>query len=512
MELIKRNIHMDRIKCNAVTQITLEEDRNVPDQKPDMERILLRKGDIRITEWKIGENRIQVKGQLVYRILYLTEEESVSYIDGEIPFEETIYMDGIQMGDAVEIESHLEDLSIEMINSRKVSIRALLMLRPEVEELYDEEVIVDLYSSEDVEMRKDTLHAVEIALQKKDILRWRDEFEIPQNYPNVFEILWKDIFVEGLGFETQDDKIVVQGDIRTFVLYEGEGEEHPIKFYEKTIPLRETLECQGCKGTMLQNVSAKVSHGEIEVKSDADGEERLISLDVLLDLVLKLYAEEQLDVVTDVYGIKEKLEPVKREGRVNCQLFRTIGKNKVMEQIKLPADAGDWVSMCYCNAEPIIEEKTPVENGIELLGTMTVTALYFSEGDRMELLEEQIPFEYVLELPDESEDCRYDVTVTAEQLSISPLPDNEADVRVILKFELFGFCMQNENLMIDIREEKQDVEMADDLPGIVAYVALDGDDIWELGKRYHVMRSRIREMNHLDSDILKKGQKVLIVR
>ena len=42
MELIKKNIHLDRIKCRASSQITLEDDRNVPDQKPDMERILFK--------------------------------------------------------------------------------------------------------------------------------------------------------------------------------------------------------------------------------------------------------------------------------------------------------------------------------------------------------------------------------------------------------------------------------------------------------------------------------------
>ena len=36
MELIKKNIHMDRIRTQAVSQVTLEEDMNIPDQKPDV--------------------------------------------------------------------------------------------------------------------------------------------------------------------------------------------------------------------------------------------------------------------------------------------------------------------------------------------------------------------------------------------------------------------------------------------------------------------------------------------
>lgn len=46
MELLKKNIHMDRTGAEAVSQITLEEDVNIPDQKPDAEKIVFRKGTV----------------------------------------------------------------------------------------------------------------------------------------------------------------------------------------------------------------------------------------------------------------------------------------------------------------------------------------------------------------------------------------------------------------------------------------------------------------------------------
>ena len=36
MELEKRKIYMNRQKARIVTQVTIDEDRNVPDVKPDM--------------------------------------------------------------------------------------------------------------------------------------------------------------------------------------------------------------------------------------------------------------------------------------------------------------------------------------------------------------------------------------------------------------------------------------------------------------------------------------------
>ncbi len=45
MDLTKKYIHMNREKGKAVTQITLDDDFNVPDMKPDLIRIILDKGE-----------------------------------------------------------------------------------------------------------------------------------------------------------------------------------------------------------------------------------------------------------------------------------------------------------------------------------------------------------------------------------------------------------------------------------------------------------------------------------
>ena len=40
MELIKKNIHMNKLKNKAVSQLTLDDDYNVPDSKPDIGKII----------------------------------------------------------------------------------------------------------------------------------------------------------------------------------------------------------------------------------------------------------------------------------------------------------------------------------------------------------------------------------------------------------------------------------------------------------------------------------------
>ena len=75
MELVKKKIHMDRISSRAGTQVVLEEDVNISDNKPDASYLLNSKGEIIMEEIRAGENVVNLRGRLVVSILYLTDME-----------------------------------------------------------------------------------------------------------------------------------------------------------------------------------------------------------------------------------------------------------------------------------------------------------------------------------------------------------------------------------------------------------------------------------------------------
>ena len=59
MELKKANLHMDQVKCQINTQITLEEDKNISDRNPDASAILAEKGRIIIEDIRPGKERAE---------------------------------------------------------------------------------------------------------------------------------------------------------------------------------------------------------------------------------------------------------------------------------------------------------------------------------------------------------------------------------------------------------------------------------------------------------------------
>ena len=91
MELVKKKIHMDRINGRAGTQMVLEEDVNISDNKLDANYLLSSKGEIIMEEIRPGENAVSMKGKLVVSILYLTDMEGMcASMEAVIPFDSSI--------------------------------------------------------------------------------------------------------------------------------------------------------------------------------------------------------------------------------------------------------------------------------------------------------------------------------------------------------------------------------------------------------------------------------------
>ena len=70
-------------------------------------------------------------------VLYLSEdeEERLARTTGKLSFEENVYLEGIQQNDTVDVTWKIEDLSVSMINSRKISARSMITLTLQSDQL-----------------------------------------------------------------------------------------------------------------------------------------------------------------------------------------------------------------------------------------------------------------------------------------------------------------------------------------------------------------------------------------
>lgn len=519
MELIKKNIHMDRIKCRSTSQATLEEDINIPDSKPDVSNLIYEKGQVQIEEVKPTEDHVSIRGRLLFSVLYQTREEGQKLVcvEGKIPFEEQLYMEGVRGTDAVTVKPVLEDLTVGMINSRKLSVQALFTLKAWVEELYDEEAPVDLYFEENgtpFEYRKSRMDLAQIAIQKNDIFRIRDEVTLPQNYPNIFHIIWDSVTLEEVECKPLAENISIQGDVHMFLLYEGEGEEAPIRSFETVLPFSGTIECHGCNDNMIADISYEIGHCELEVRPDFDGEERMLGLELVLDIAMKLYEEETVEMISDVYGVTREVESVDREVELKQLLMKIGGKSKVTDRMKVKDADARVLQLLHSEGSVQIDSQEITAEGILLEGTVAVQVMYITGDDASpyNCLKGMLPFSYTLEVPGISPMDSFRVHANVGQLQVVMIDSEEMDVKAVLDFQAAVFRNIPQRLISDLKVSDLDMEKVNELPGMVVYVVQPEDNLWNIGKRYYVPVQKIKDINELNSDEVRPGDKLLIIK
>ena len=516
MELTKRNIHMDYLKCKASLQMTLENDVIIPDSRPDAAKLVLDRGNVVIEEVKTTDNHVNVKGKLLFCILYQAEgtgKGCLADMEGAIPFEEVIYMDEIESGDHVEVCGQLEDLSVDLINSRKVSVQSLIHLQAACEEVVDEEITTDLRSEEPVEFRKKTIEAAVLAVKKKDIFRIKEEVEIPGSFPNILSMIWWDISAGTMEFKVLEDKIALQGELRCFFLYRGEGEEEEVCHYETTIPFAGSLELSGVEEGMIPEIRYIMENRELEVRPDFDGQERVITFEECLELQICVYEEEQLDILSDVYGVVKEVSTIEKTGNFKRLLTKSSGKMKLSDHFQADDQAVlQKVLHTACSVQ--IEEQNVLAGGIEIKGMADVTVFCQSadESSPYEVVKGSIPFSHVLDAVEADEDCVCSVQAFVDQMAASVIDVNEVDVKCVIYFRTNVYKYQNEKIVKDILVSEPDPEKLAALPGIAVYMVKEGESLWDIGKRYYVTVSGLKQMNELGSEEVKAGDKILIVK
>ena len=521
MELLKKNIHMDRVRADAVSQITLEDDVNIPESKPDVSTLNFDKGTVVIDEVKPGTDHVNVRGRLLFCVLYHTSEEGSSLVtlEGKIPFEEKINMQDTSNTDTVTVDCDVEDLSISIINSRKLSVQSVITLNAAVEELYDEEAPIGVHGEETVEYRRAPMNLAQIAIFKNDIFRIKEEISLPSNYPNIFQILWNTVSLSDVEFKVMEGKISLQGDVHVFVLYEGEGEDHPVRAFENTMPFSGLLDCYGSREGMIPDIRYHLSlqdHGQqdISIRPDFDGEERNIGLELVLEIAMKLYEEEKVEVVTDIYGVTKEVETTVRPASLRRLLAKVNGKTKVTDHIRIKSGSAGILQLLHSEGSVSLEDQEVTENGIQLSGSLQVKVLYITGDDESPYanVQAQIPFQYTLEVADISPEDMSRVHAGLEQLQVTMLDGEEMDVKAILAFSTTVFKKVPVELIEDVQVSELDTAKLGSLPGMAIYMVRPGDNLWNIGRKYYVPVNTLRELNNLAGDELKPGQKLLIVK
>ena len=518
LELEKRNIHRNRLKSQTGTQVTLDDDFIVPDTMDDISEVILDSGLIQLEPVKVQRERITVRGKLEFHVLYRTEEGGLQTLGGAIPFEEGINVPELEEKDYVSVGWQLDDLDTEMIHSRKLGVRAIVTLEVKAESLYDTEAAVDMRDSGaadgeiHLQVKKKQVPAAAIALRRKDTYRLKEDVTLPGSKPAIERMLWTEMSLAGCLAKPLDGQIHLEGTLMVFVLYEGGGDGQ-VQWVEENIPFSGEVKMQGAEAEMIPAIGMKLVHREIEEKPDPDGELRELSVDAVIELDVRLYEEQELELLQDLYATNREIVPETADAVFDRILTRNFGKCKVAEKVNLETDPR-VLQICHSGGSVKLDGVESREEILALDGVLEVKLLYLTDDDArpVQAVTRLVPFHYEAEVPGIREDSSWYLEPGLEQLTAVMAGGGQAELRGVIAFDLLVLQPEPGQVIRQVQVLPADTEKMKAMPGIVGYFVQPQDSLWDVAKRFHTTEESILASNELPGGEIKAGDCLILVK
>lgn len=494
------------------TQILLEGDMIVPDSKPDLQEILRCEGRVKLKEKRISDDRISFSGEMEVSVLYRAKngEKPLYAMTSSLPLEDFLHMEGLGKDMDVTLDAELEHLDCQIINDRKISVKAIIGVEAEAEQEKTAEVLTDV-TGEGMECLTETLQMETETAELKDRFTVKEELTIPASRPEIGEVLLENIRLTEQDIRPMDGKAMVRGNLCISLLYtDGEGN---IGSVTEKIPFNGYLENGNIQPKTDLTGELTVEDCRLTPAVDEDGETRQMNVDVTIGAVLNGKEAVEREILQDAYAPNGAVTLQKET--ITYPVTVANGKNQftIKERMQLENGEAPMLRAETVWGEVRHSEANAMTDAVEAEGVLMADILYHCADDAepAAMLQRGIPFTQMMELKGVQENDDVDVSLRLEDMDFQMLSEREGELRATVTMEAAVTRQETAEVVTDVALEEE--MNCQPVPGAVIYMVQKGDSLWKIAKRYRTTVADIAAVNDIENpDLIYPGQKLLIIK
>lgn len=529
MELTKNRLTTSILKASKYIQFTIDDDFNIPDSREDVDKVIMSRGNVIVENTDVLEGRIVVSGIVVFKILYQSasgEEDSdsdkgdvpVVCFESEIPFEESVVVEDsheeIKPGDRVDGTYTLEDLYITVINSRKIEVRGLVGMKLAVYDRASIEAAVDVANASGISCCYKKFSCTNMVTSCKDMIKVKEEIQLPASKPNINRLIWDEVSFRKFDMKPMNGSISVSFEMELFAIYKGEEEGTPLSFVNVTKEINSSIECPGVYEDMILDGFVTPGKGNVTVKQDSDGEDRIIYVEYNLAAEARVYEDRDINILEDMFSGTANIEPVREEFRYETLRVKNNARTKITRKERLKSSAPGILQILFVCGDCDIDSVKLMDDHIEISGAVRAYIVYVSNDDTRPIfqIEAVLPYTYNVETVQLKDDDSVRITPGVDAITADLINNDEVEIKCVVAMDVTAFARNSCSLITDTKILPVDMEKKAAVPGITGYVVKEGDTVYNLARTYYSSVDSIIKMNNLGEGDIKTGDRIIIVK
>ena len=492
MEIIKDKIKTRECIENCRKNIRVEQSYIIPDIKPDIIKNTVSNGVIYIDKEEIQSKRIKVDGKLLTFNMYIDSEENNNNIDTEMEFSEIIDINSNTENADYDIEIKLNNIEVKILNERKINIIGDATIEIKIYRDNEIEIINDVIEKDNIIQKCENKMTFESLVGKGNTkINLRENIKLT-DVEKILNIVKIEYEIENVESKISYNKVLVKGELGLKIYYRNE--ENKINKYTSKLPLMGFVDIADVSETNICKVKVNIKKINIVLNSDTSAD-----LEMDINCRCEVFENRELNIIEDMYGIKENYKYEKRSINLEKNNIEKILTKNINEKVLV-----DNINQLYDTKVNIVITNKKNENGlIKHNGKIEVTYLY-DTFDNKSIDSMAVEFDFNFELPEEINDIKLEI----ENSNFLILPDSSIDNKI----EIAVLRKTDNSRKIEVIEKiVPDDQIENPTSSLIIYFVQKGDTLWNIAKRFRSTVDLIARINGIENrDKIDVGQKLYI--
>lgn len=490
----KNKITINKKAVEKEKKVEILGDIIVPDIKPDIINIINTNANSYIYKKEINESKIRLDGNIDTFVIYLADNGETRSIQTTLNFSEVIEDSQIITTMKAKEKINLIEIESKILNERKISIKAEVLLNVEMWENEEVEFINNIDDELDIQKLEEKL------LVKSCVGENSNRTSIKENVKSnseskIAEILKTNVELCNLENKISYNKVLAKADANIKIVFLSE--ENKIEKIDTTIPVMSFIELPGITDTNVCDTEYNIRNMLYKIDTK---DMNSVEVQIEYEVICTAYENKEIDVIQDMYSTRRNITFNKKEANIKLV---TEGENKNIK-IEERVLVEDISSICDINCTPMIINKNLSGDNINYEGELCLDILFEADNrNGLNFQKVKIPFVFKSEIEIQSTDLK----IETKSFSVN---NEYVNCNVTISIRNSSRSMKKVSIIENI--ESQDIEEENEYKMIVYFVK-KGDTIWNIAKKFKVCSKNILKANNLEENCkINVGDRLYIMR
>lgn len=499
---VNTDISMKRLAFEEAAEQQIESDITLPDYFPDIVRVIKCTLKANIVSVSSGGNRITADGNAIISVLYICESGKLHCFEQKIPVSKYVETPKAEEYTCI-ASAKTQYVNCRVISQRRIDIRGSIGIDFKAYEKCNKR-IVSSCENKNIQLRTKSANVSNLKDCVSRCFSMNETIEIGASQGSIGQIVRCNAIAVLDSTKLVAGKILVKGELKVKVVFLTDGE-CALEKIENSMPISQIIEAATTE-SCSDFVTLCVPSVEVHAKTDSSGALRLIDVSAVIRADVSVYENEEIQYSTDAYSTEYETE-FQRESVELKSIFEKFSDTYLCKgSVEISGSAVKSIEDIFCNGL----NYTVSLSGNEMLisGKANVSFLAVNSEDELQSFDRELDFQYKRATTlGESFSASCNVMPTGIDYILSA--ENKLDIRIETEISGLIFDASKKQIISDIScdEAKKKKKRS---AALTIYFAQQGEEIWEIARRYNTRVDLICAENNINSDCVEQNQKLYI--